>query len=188
MLHREGSATIGLDQVQQVHTESIGAVGPTDSRGKSRRYIATESVISGAFSGLVSLGFAYLLFGGLAVVPLGGKDGIIADAIPQLFMVVLMSTLIPWFLTRRRIAAGMFHGLRAELVPTAGPMCLRCLLLAAGCAAVLVALQAVILPTVSPSTWPFSAVLVCKFLTGALVGGAAAALTIRFCLRRAAGA
>jgi hypothetical protein len=70
------------------------------------RYIATEVAISALINGALSLLAAWLVFGGRQSIEAAGPHGFAMDFLPQTFMVTLMSTLVPTWLTRRRVRAG----------------------------------------------------------------------------------
>jgi hypothetical protein len=65
-----------------------------------RRYILVETMISVIINTVISIGFVFLAFGGQDRVAVAA---LIPDAIPQSFMIGLMSTVVPTLLTRRRV-------------------------------------------------------------------------------------
>lgn len=71
-----------------------------------RRYLQIESSVSAVANGFFSLLATWLAFGGRTAIDLWGPGGLAFDYLPQSFMVALMSTLIPGFLTRRRLLNG----------------------------------------------------------------------------------
>jgi hypothetical protein len=70
------------------------------------RYIAVETAVSTLINAALSLLAAWLVFGGRTSIEAAGPRGFAMDFLPQTFMVSFMSTLIPTWLTRRRVRAG----------------------------------------------------------------------------------
>lgn len=134
-----------------------------------RRYRRTEMAVAAAISAVLSGVFVALLFGGQAVVPVAGWNGLIVDALPQTAMIALMSSLVPTLLTRRRTrCGGVAPLLTASRWPAAavlriGAFVLLATMLAGG-------LHAVLLP-LGPPAWPLSTVFAGKILYGAGHGG-----------------
>ena len=148
--------------------------------GAHRRYFAAEMAVAAVISAVLSIAFVWILFGDNAVVPVSGWSGVAADAVPQSFMIALMSCFVPTLLTRRRIAAG-----RVARLPQ-GPLLPRHPLLRAALVALVVAVAAgVVHAVVAPlfgANWRFGTVLVFKPTYGALLGAAVAAGAIRTAL------
>lgn len=145
-----------------------------------RRYLATEIAVAVVINALLSLIFVVAVFGGRTEIPLWGRHGLLIDAVPQGFMVALMSCMVPSVLTRRRRATGVIGSLpSAFLLP--GSLLVRSLLIAAAAAAVSWALQAALLPPIA-LRWSFAAVLGFKCGYGALLGAAVATLAVRTAL------
>ena len=138
------------------------------------RYLAVEASIGAAISAMLSFLFCMLLFGGEARVAVGGPSGLVVDAIPQGFMIALMSSLVPTLLTRRRVRLGAVARREGrQRLPT--NLLLRVLVFACGAAGFSVALTAALLWP-GPANWPFAIVAIGKTLYGALLGGSVAAL------------
>ncbi|MDO6414143.1 hypothetical protein Q4F19_07100 [Sphingomonas sp. BIUV-7] len=139
-----------------------------------RHYLAAETSIGFAISAVLSLVFCFFIFGGQASIPVGGTGGLIVDAIPQSFMVALMSTFVPTLLTRRRVRSGAIPVRKARSrLPTHAM--LRALLVACCAAGIGVLLTAIAL-LAGPDEWPFVTVATVKTVYGALLGGSVAAL------------
>lgn len=146
-----------------------------------RRYRRTEMAVAAAISAVLSGVFVALLFGGQAVVPVAGWNGLIVDALPQTAMIALMSSLVPTLLTRRRTRRGSIAPLSTAgrwpvtIVLRIGAFVLVATMLAGG-------LHVVLLP-LGPSAWPLSAVFAGKILYGAVLGMAVAGLAVTAALR-----
>lgn len=117
-----------------------------------------------------------LLFGGEARVPVLGMRGIVADAAPQSFMIVLMNSLVPRLLLRRRCLADRFESAAPPV--TTAVILLQSAALAIVAGAVLVAAQAVLLPIATPPAWPLGAVISYKLGYGAALGATIAGAVV----------
>lgn len=150
---------------------------------RQRRYIAIEATIGATISGLLSIIFVLLIFGGRATIPVVGPTGLIVDAVPQGFAIALMATLVPTWLTRRRLARGTV--LPTGPARTTPPRSL--FVTAVGMAAVGAALTAgmtALLLVVGVDDLNLSTVLLGKTIWGFLLGGGVAALMTRAALAR----
>jgi hypothetical protein len=78
-----------------------------------RAYIRRETAISAAINVGISMIFFLALFRQFVSVPVWGGHGLIADCLPQGFMVGLMSVLPPGFITRARIRRSKMQGCAA---------------------------------------------------------------------------
>lgn len=136
------------------------------------RYILAEAAVGAA----LSLVFVLLLFGGEARVPVLELRGIVADSAPQSFMIVLMSSLIPRLLLRRRVRAGRLESTAPSA--TTAVILLQSVALAVAASTVLVTAQAVLLPLTTPPVWPLGAVIAYKLGYGAALGAATAAAVV----------
>ena len=142
-----------------------------------QRYFAVEMAVAAVISAVLSIAFVFIVFGHTEMVPVSGWNGVAADAVPQSFMIALMSCLVPTLLTRRRIAAGKVATLpRGPRLPR-HPV-LRALFVALVVAFAAGIAHAVIAPLFGPS-WRFGTVLVFKPVYGALLGAGVAAGAIR---------
>jgi hypothetical protein len=70
---------------------------------------------------------AWLVFGGRTFIEAAGPRGFAVDFLPQTFMVTFMSTLIPTWLTRRRVRAGLIQKLPAPVSRLPRSLILRAL-------------------------------------------------------------
>jgi hypothetical protein len=140
-----------------------------------RRVILTEASIGGVFSAVISLGFCFLIFGGQQRVPVAGLHGLIADALPQTFMIALMATLVPTLLTQSRLRRGLIPARIGSSVPARWGALIRSITVAAGATVLLVGLHLILL--VGPTSFGFVSVATAKtlygFILGALLAGAA---------------
>lgn len=119
------------------------------------RYIATEVAISALINGALSLLAAWLVFGGREAIEAAGPRGFAMDFLPQTFMVALMSTLVPTWLTRRRVRSGQLERVPWPVSRLPRNAVLRALSLALASTAVL-GLAAMML---SPAVWTGSLLL-----------------------------
>jgi hypothetical protein len=101
------------------------------------RYIATEVAISALINGALSLLAAWLVFGGRQSIEAAGPQGFAMDFLPQTFMVTLMSTLVPTWLTRRRVRSGQIGKLPQAASRLPQNVALRALALALASTALL---------------------------------------------------
>ena len=70
-----------------------------------------------AINAVISAAFTWAVFGGQQDAPVWTSGGVIADLLPQTFMVSLMSVLVPTLLTRKRRGAGVIsYGDRASRI------------------------------------------------------------------------
>lgn len=98
-------------------------------------YLRRETRLSIAINSVLSLLFYIAFFPPMHDVALAWTGGLGFDFIPQSFAITLMSVLVPGFLTRRRLAAGLIAPLSGRsLLPRS--LVLRALLMAAIAAAV----------------------------------------------------
>lgn len=109
------------------------------------RYVRAETVASVVINAAVSAAFVWLIFRGMAVIPLWGSRGLAVDLIPTTFMITLMSTIASTLITRgrlRRSQAPQLARADAGSIARALPrnLLLRALTLALGATLVLVPL------------------------------------------------
>jgi hypothetical protein len=134
----------------------------------NRRYVAVETLISVVINTAVSISFAWLVFGGAASV---ASRAVILDAVPQSFMITLMSVIVPGLLTSRRIAAGRITSLAATAAPW--PLAVRALAAAVVAALAGLALHAVVLTWWFPNMIGFESLLAIKAAYGAVLAAIA---------------
>lgn len=139
-----------------------------------RRYLTTEAAVSAGVNAALSVVFVLLAFGGMAAV---GVPALVADAVPQSFMITLMASLVPALLTRKRLARGAIAPLRGR--PRSGGVVMVSLLSAAVVAALAWGLHLALLPLLSPAAVPFGAVLAGKAVYGALLGAGVSLIAVR---------
>lgn len=146
-----------------------------------RRYVRTEMAIAAVINAVLSAAFAWVVFGGQAVVPVLGWRGLAVDTVPQSLMVALMSCLVPTLLTRRRIAAG-----QVAVLPPGRRWPRHALVRALGIAVPIAALAGLagmaVLPLTGPA-WSLTAVATLKPLYGALLGATIARLAVTLALK-----
>jgi hypothetical protein len=137
------------------------------------KYLAVETAISMAINGLLSAGFAWLIFHGHDYVPINGPGGLVRDAGPQTFMIALMGTLVPSLITRQRMRAGHLDawlqrhsGARQRRGST---IFLRALVMAIVGVALGLAINQTILPLLFPAALAYERVLLFKTVYGLLV-------------------
>jgi hypothetical protein len=130
-----------------------------------RLYVRRETLIGIAINAVLSALFVFLLFGGSETIPV--RD-IALDAVPQSFMIALMTTIVPTLLTRKRLRQGEVEALAdANALPS--NLLLRALLVAAASAVIGGALHWLLLPALAPATWSFLALLAYKIVYGAVL-------------------
>ncbi|WP_138918682.1 hypothetical protein [Nitrospirillum viridazoti] len=135
-----------------------------------RRYVVIETAIGVFISAAISILFVFVVFGGQDAIPLAGLGGVAFDALPQSFMIVFMSVLMPTVLTRRRIHSRT-HLCINKIIRVSFPKnsFLRALYVAAPAAVTAWLFHISILPVVSPPEWRFFPLLFYKTVYGAFV-------------------
>src|SRR5437868_14337989 len=114
----------------------------TDLSPRQRLYVRRETLIGIAINAALSAFFVFLVFGGRNAIAV--RD-IALDAVPQSFMIALMTTIVPTLLTRKRLREGGIEALaEANRLPT--NLLLRALLVAAASALIGGALHWLLLP------------------------------------------
>ncbi|MCW6528619.1 hypothetical protein NED98_00045 [Sphingomonas sp. MMSM20] len=141
-----------------------------------RRYIILETAISVAINAAISVAFVFLAFGGEAHIAL---PRLVRDAVPQSFMIALMSTIVPTLLTRRRVAAG---AIAAIVLPRA--LWPRSLATRAICVAVVASLLgaslcALLLWLYAPAGLNFAGTLLFKAAFGAMLAAIVTPMMLR---------
>ncbi len=132
-----------------------------------RRYIAVETLISVIINTVISIGFVWFAFGGQSQVAVAA---LIPDAIPQSFMIALMSTIVPTLLTRRRRQAGTIAAMSRKTRPKLfGSLPVRALAAALVAALAGLAIHFVVLATFAPGGLTFDATLAFKAAYGAML-------------------
>jgi hypothetical protein len=147
-----------------------------------RRYLLVETSINAVINGVLSLFFAWIVFGKLEVVELAGSAGLAADFLPQTFMVALMSTLVPTLLTRTRVRQSRVAALAAAPVPLPRNLLLRALLVAVIAVLLLGGAAMLLTPVFVAGPMPRDSVLVLKVIYGALISVPITLLALRCAL------
>lgn len=149
-----------------------------------RRYIRNETLVGCVFNGVLSVVFAFIVFQGVASIPLWGPQGMAVDLIPTVFMITLVGNLIVTVLTRKRLAAGQVPALApASKLGLPRNALLRMLLLAVLFTAVLVPLSILALWALRIDALPFWPFVGFKVVYGAAVGALSAGIVVRAALR-----
>jgi len=133
------------------------------------RYIATEVAISALINGALSLLAAWLVFGGRQSIEAAGPQGFAMDLLPQTFMVTLMSTLVPTWLTRRRVRSGQIKRLPQGVTRLPHNVVLRALTLALASTAILGLGALFLAPVVWQGPVSLAGLLALKVTYGALI-------------------
>ena len=141
-------------------------------------YVRKETLIGVVINAVLSAVFVFLIFRGRDLVPVGE---IAFDALPQSFMVALMTTIVPTALTRRRLRSGVVAPLPLGRLQLPHNLVLRGLLVALVVAVASGALHWLVLPSLSPAAWSFATLLTYKVTYGGLL----ALVLGPFVLRRA---
>lgn len=144
-----------------------------------RRYVAVETLISVVINTAISIGFGWLAFGGASSV---ATRATILDAVPQSFMITLMSVIVPGLLTSRRIAAGRIAP-RVGM-PVRWPLAVRAIAAAVVAALAGPALNAVVLTRWFPNTIGFESLLAIKAVYGAALAAIVTPLMLRYALQK----
>lgn len=136
-----------------------------------RRFLGVEIVVNAIASGILSAAFVWLMFGGMALVPLWGMNGLAFDLVPTTFMITLMMTLGLTLFTRWRCATGRAPRCAGRSrLPTR--VWLRAPLLAVTLTLLLVPASVLLLHLFGPDPWSYGAVMVFKILYGVALAAA----------------
>lgn len=131
-----------------------------------RRYILVETLISVVINAVISIGFVWFAFGGQARVTVAA---LIPDAIPQSFMIALMSTVVPTLLTRKRIRTGTIAAMSQNFPKLLRSLPVRALTAAVAATLAGLATHSVVLTTLAPDGLSFGATLAFKAIYGAML-------------------
>lgn len=132
-------------------------------------YLAIDAMTGAVINAAFSCAVTWLVFGGRPEVPVTGLDGALFDFAPHTFMVALMTTIVPGFLGRRRVAAGGIAPLATPLMPLPPNLLVRAITLAILATLVLGGGAAAALYATAGTTIAFGPFLIGKCLYGALV-------------------
>jgi hypothetical protein len=142
-----------------------------------RRYVMIETLISVAINSAISICFAWVVFGGSSSV---APRALILDAVPQSFMITLMSVTVPGMLTARRLKSGRMAAIPSSSKPW--PLGLRALFAAIIAVVLGFAVHLVGLSLWSPAAVSFPAVLAIKVSYGAALAAIVTPLMLRSAL------
>jgi hypothetical protein len=144
-----------------------------------RRYVVVETAISMLINAPISVAFVYLVFGSS---PRIATAALIPDAVPQSFMIALMSTIVPTLLTRNRLRAGVIarsDGQNPELLRT---LPVRALVIAVVATIIGLAIHAILLGNYAPHELSFGTALIFKACYGAILAAIVTPITLYFAL------
>lgn len=133
------------------------------------RYIALETAISIVINMAITIGFFLLVFRGVQHLT---THALLIDAIPQSFMIALMGTLVPAWLTRQRIHRGALHGKCRPLYSSRVATVAAILLFTVISAGVGLAIHTAVVVHWAPDGTSFRSALLFKSLYGALLAAA----------------
>ena len=149
----------------------------------TRAYVVKETAISVVINVLFSAGFMFLAFGRARFISLWGVHGLAVDFIPQTFMIIAMSILVPSLLARSRIQSGRISGaLRKSAHPLLRTLGLRTLLMAVGLTIVIGGAAVLLLSFIWPGPSVFWTVFPYKLAYGAIVAAIATPLGLKLAL------
>jgi hypothetical protein len=144
-----------------------------------RRYIAIETAISVVINTIISIGFAYFTFRGL---PRIATATLIPDAVPQSFMIALMSTVVPAVLTRKRVLAGTIEPMEHTTAALVRSLPIRAILVAFIAAAAGFVVHYALLTTFAPDGLTLRAVIAFKAAYGAMLAAIVTPALLPFAL------
>jgi hypothetical protein len=147
-----------------------------------RRYLLVETLISAVINSVLSLFFAWVVFGRLGMIELAGPAGLAVDFLPQTFMVALMSTLVPTLLTRKRVRQAQIAALATAPWKLPGNLLLRALLVAVVAVLVLGGAAMLLTPVFVTGPIPRNSAFVLKVVYGALISVPITMLALRCAL------
>lgn len=145
-------------------------------------HIRRETLISMVINGVLSLVFTAIFFRPFADIAVAG---LAFDFVPQSFAITLMSVLVPGFLTRRKLAAGVVAPLAGRSVLPRS-LVLRALLLAIVAAGVGYLVRLVFDAVIAVPTLAWGAGAAIKIAYGVLLALVTTPIGLRAELRRAA--
>ncbi len=145
---------------------------------KALKYIIIECTGSGVVNGLLNWGAAYLLFRGRAVIPAAGPTGLVRDLIGETFLVVSLSFMVAALISRQRSRAGTLPTLQRSHVASPANVYLWSFGLGILFTCVLVPLNELLLPRLSPNGFPLVEVILFKTIFGAVLGSIASLIAI----------
>ena len=152
---------------------------------EQQRYLRLETSVSMGVNALLSMVATWIVFGGATMVAWSSGDkNLLADAMPHAFAVAAMGTLVPTYLTRRRLRTAKVphdpHLPAITWLPSF--LWLRALVIAVEMGALGYALHRYILMPFVPAHWPMAQVYAFKALYGALISLPATSIAVRAAL------
>jgi pilus assembly protein TadC len=132
------------------------------------RYIATETGISAVINAALSLLAAWLVFHTRTAIGATGVGGYAVDFLPQTFMVTFMSTLVPTWLTRRRVRSGQLAKSPRSGLPLPHNVFLRALAIALT-ATLVIGVACMLVSRQWNAPLQFDALLILKVVYGVLL-------------------
>jgi hypothetical protein len=148
-------------------------------------YVRKETLIGIAINAALSALFGFLVFGGRDSFP---PRDIILDALPQSFMIALMTTIVPTWLTRRRLRAGSVEPASAGASLLPRNLLARALVAGIVASALGLALNWLLVSQADTASWSFAALLGFKIGYGALLAALCGPLLLRRALADGDGA
>ncbi len=148
-------------------------------QGNALKYVLIESTGSGIVNGILNCAAAYVLFRGRNLIPASGPVGLVRDSIGETFLVVSLSYMVAALISRQRRRAGTLpvRG-DAKHAPAPGNIYLWSFGLGIIFTCVLVPLNALLLPRLSPNGFTLTEVILFKTIFGAVLGFIATILAV----------
>lgn len=144
-------------------------------------YVRTETLISMAINGVLSLVFFLIVFSKVDIVPMWGAGNWVFDFLPQSFMIALMGTLVPGALTAKRLRAGALQPLpQPSRLPHS--LALRALVLAVAAALAGTAIVAAIIALAGVTALAWTPALVLKVVYGVVLAAVVTPMGLRSAL------
>ena len=143
------------------------------------RYVVVETAISVGINTVISIAFVYLVFGGAATI---SSAALVPDALPQSFMIALMSTIVPTLLTRKRLRAGSVAPASRQVPTLLRTLPVRALVIALAAAAAGLAIHAILFGSLLPHRLSFGSALIFKAAYGAILAAIVTLVTLRIAL------
>ncbi len=153
-------------------------------RAEARKYLTVETTGSFIVNALLNYGPAYLIFRHHPIVPVAGHGGMFQDSVGETFIVIFLSSLVPYLISRSRRNAGTLPVSGMESKPE-GNVYLRSLAVAVLCTLLLTGLNALLMPRIFGSAVTLHTELKFKTWYGAVIGALASCLAVHRALHTA---
>ena len=140
------------------------------------RYVRRETLISVAINAVLSALFCLAIFGGRDAID---ARALVLDAVPQSFMIALMTTIVPTLITRSRLRSGSVEPLPREASILPANLAVRALAVAVAAALFGVLLNFLLLRVAGIDQLAFKPTLAWKITYGALLAFLLAPTLIR---------